>query len=141
MTKARLLMLGVGWCLLSATTPGAVGSCGGGDDLSKPADFEQYCVTREELICTRRYLREEITGEARDICRWDAVDACDRRAFPSDCRPSRRETEACLRALSSFDTLETPESSIDECRTDALCTATPSEQAPDANGGDDSEGT
>jgi hypothetical protein len=78
-------------------------------------------------------LRKEITAEARDLCRWDAIDACDRRAFPSDCQPSRRETEACLRALSSLDTLDTQETEISECSRSALCKATPSEDQDPAN--------
>jgi hypothetical protein len=124
----------VGYCLLTATTPGAIGSCGA-DDLAKSADFAPYCQEREELVCTRRFLRKEITAETRDSCRWDAVDACERRAFPPDCRPTRRETEACLRALSSFDTLDTPDDQLKECAQKELCTATPSETADAAASG------
>lgn len=123
-----LLLIGLGWFTLAAPTPGAVGSCGR-DDLSERAEFGDYCQRREELVCTRRFLRKEITAEARDICRWDAIDACERRSFPRDCRPTRRETDACLRALASFDTLQTPDSEIAECRRDALCHATPSDEA------------
>jgi hypothetical protein len=128
-----LLLIGLGWMAIAAPTPGAVGSCGS-DELDDAASFSEYCQQREQLLCTRRYLRKEITAETRDICRWDAIDACDRRAFPGDCRPTKRETEACLRALSSFDTLETDESDISECSRSALCKATPSEAA--ANGGE-----
>ena len=124
------LVVVLGFLVLAAPTPGAVGSCGS-DELNANADFMSYCQKREELICTRRFLRNEITAEARDICRWDAVDACGLRAFPSDCRPTRRESEACLRALASFDTLDTAEAEIKECTTKALCKATPSDQ-PDA---------
>jgi len=130
-----MLSLCLGWGLLVGTTPGAVGSCGG-DDLNRVANFDSYCRQREELVCTRRYLRKEITAETRDICRWDAIDACQRRVFPPDCKPSERETQACLRALASFDTLDTPEAEIDECRQKALCQATPSEQAGAAGSGD-----
>ena len=121
----------LGFFVIAAPTPGAVGSCGS-DELEISADFMSYCQKREELNCTRRFLRNEITAEARDICRWDAVDACGLRAFPSDCRPTRRETEACLRALASLDTLNTAEADIKECKTNALCKATPSDQ-PDAS--------
>jgi hypothetical protein len=131
MKLRTILLIGLGWMAIAAPTPGAVGSCGG-DDLAKPADFRSYCQQREQFICTRRFLRKEITEETRDICRWDALDACDRRTFPGDCAPSRRETEACLRALSSLDTVETPESEISECSRSALCKATPSE-ADDPN--------
>jgi hypothetical protein len=104
-----------------------VGSCGA-DDLDNSADFADYCRKREELGCTRRFLRREITAQTRDECRWDAVDACQRSAFPSDCRPTRRETEACLNALASFDTLNTKEQDLPECNRKALCKATPTEQ-------------
>jgi hypothetical protein len=124
--------------MIAAPTPGAVGSCGR-DELSEPADLMSYCQRREELICTRKFLRQEITAEARDICRWDAADACERRVFPSDCMPTRRETDACLRALASFDTLESPESELKECQREALCKANPSEQ-PAADSGDTADG-
>lgn len=128
MSRLRWLLFALlGWSLIVAPTPGSVGSCGT-DELAEPTDFKSYCQKREELICTRRYLRKEITAETRDACRWDGVDACARRAFPSDCRPTRRQSEACLNALASFDTLETPEDNISECKQKALCTATPSEQ-------------
>jgi hypothetical protein len=123
---------------IAAPTPGAVGSCGR-DDLAELADFSSYCQQREQLICTRKYLRKEITAESRDICRWDAIDACDRRAFPGDCRPTRRETEACLRALSSFDTLETKEANLAECSRSVLCKATPSEQAAASGASDNTD--
>jgi hypothetical protein len=128
-TRWNWLLLGFGWCLIVAPTPGAVGSCGGKDELAEPTDFMSYCQKREELICTRRYLRKEITAETRDACRWDGVDACARRAFPPDCRPTRRQSEACLNALASFDTIDTPETALPECKQKALCTATPSEQS------------
>ena len=127
MKRRAILLIGLGWMAIAAPTPGAVGSCGH-DDLSEAANFSDYCDRREQLICTRRFLRKEITAEARDLCRWDAIAACDRRSFPGDCRPSRRETDACLRALSSLDTLETQESEIAECSRSALCKATPSEE-------------
>jgi len=122
-----ILLIGLGYMAIAAPTPGAVGSCGR-DELGQAADFSDYCEQREQLICSRSFLRKEITAEARDICRWDAIDACERRAFPADCRPTRRETEACLRALASLVTLQTPESEISECSRSALCKATPSEE-------------
>jgi len=120
------------WCVSVAPTPGAVGSCDDAD-LEAPAEFAYYCRNREELTCVRRYLRKEITERERDSCRWAAVDNCKRRAFPSDCRPTKRAAEACLNALRSFDTLEIKERSLVECDSDALCRVTPSED-PDAGG-------
>jgi len=111
---------------IAAPTPGSVGACGG-DDLDGPADFQSYCRTREQLGCVRRFLRKEITEAERDACRWDAVDTCKQRSFPRECQPSRREAQACLNALSSFDTLRTKENKLPECNTQALCTATPDE--------------
>ncbi len=120
------------WCFIVAPTPGAVGSCGE-SDLSGPIEFNYYCRNREELACVRRYLRKELTERERDMCRWDAYDACKRRDFPSTCHPTKRAAEACLNALRSFDTLETKEEDLEECDTDALCRVTPSED-PDGGG-------
>jgi hypothetical protein len=114
--------------LASAATPGSVGSCGA-DPLDAPADFLSYCQQREELECTRRFLRKEITATTRDDCRWAGIDACNLSAFPADCRPTRRETDACLNALASFDTVAIKEQDIAECKQKVLCTATPGEQA------------
>jgi len=130
MKNPRLLAIVVTGLLVSAATPGSVGSCGA-DSLDVPAEFLDYCQQREQLECTRRFLRKEITASSRDECRWAAIDACNASAFPSDCRPTRRETQACINALSSFDTLNTKEQDIGECKQDALCHATPGEQ-PDA---------
>jgi hypothetical protein len=127
MKSRALLFIPLAWLLVSAPTPGSVGSCGA-DQLNDPADFSSYCQQREQLGCVRRFLRKEITAATRDQCRWDAIDACSRSAFPSDCRPTRREADACLNALSSFDTLSTQEQNIPECKQKALCMATPSEQ-------------
>jgi len=107
---------GLGVLLLSGTTPGAVGSCNGDDELSRPAEFRSYCEQREQLVCIRRFLREEITAEARDICLWDALAACALRAFPAGCEPTLRETDACVRALSALDTVDTPDDQIGECQ-------------------------
>jgi len=107
---------GLGVLLLSATTPGAVGSCNGDDALSRTAEFHSYCEQREQLLCIRRFLREEITAEARDLCLWDALDACAQRAFPAGCEPTQREADACVRALSALDTVNTPDDQIDECQ-------------------------
>ena len=126
--SARWLLIGFVWCLLVAPTPGAVGSCNDGE-LNEPVEFTYYCRSREELACVRKYLRKDITQRERDTCRWDAVDACNRREFPSTCHPIKRTAEACLNALRSFDTLETPEEDLPECNTDTLCRATPSEES------------
>lgn len=126
--------LGMAWMVLCGTTPGSVGSCGS-DELGATATFRDYCQKREELTCVRRFLRKEITVETRDACRWDAVDACARRNFTGNCRPTLRITEACLTALASFDTLSTPESDIPECQTKALCSVLPSDEADAAVGG------
>lgn len=130
--KSRWLLVGFVWCLLVAPTPGAVGSCEEGDQ-NEPVEFTYYCRNREELACVRKFLRKEITERERDQCRWDAVDRCNRRDFPSTCHPTKRAADACLNALRSFDTLKTPENKLPECDSDALCRATPSEE-PDAGG-------
>jgi hypothetical protein len=111
-------------CLASAATPGSVGSCGS-DDLDESADFQSYCEQRAQLECTRRFLRKEITATTRDDCRWKGIDVCSVSSFPPDCRPTRRLTEGCLNALASFDSLQTKEEDLAECKKDLLCTASP----------------
>ena len=118
------LLLALLALLASAATPGSVGSCGS-DHLDESADFDSYCRQRAELECTRRFLRKEITATTRDDCRWKGIDVCSVSSFPSDCRPTRRVTEACLNALASFDTLKTKEQDIAECSQKLLCTASP----------------
>lgn len=122
MSTRTLVFMLLGWLLICAPTPGSVGSCGA-NELDTTADFSDYCQQREQLVCVRRYLRKEITETTRDECRWDAIDTCARSAFPSACRPTRRQTGACLNALSSFDTLKTKEEDLPECKPAALCTA------------------
>lgn len=124
MTRRWFVAIVLSAGLASAATPGAVGSCGS-DELDASADFDSYCQQRAELECTRRFLRKEITETSRDDCRWKGIDVCSVSSFPSDCRPSRRLTEACLNALASFDTLKTKETDIAECKQEKLCTASP----------------
>ena len=107
--------------LLGGPTPGAVGACEG-DDSGDFADIVDYCQEREELICVRRALRKELSTEERDDCRREVIDLCERRAWSADCRPTNRQADACLNALRSMDTLDTPEDELDECKTKALCT-------------------
>jgi len=107
-------------CLVLGPTPGSVGSCGG-DPLDGPADLESYCKEREQLICVRRAMREKLPNVTRDNCRYDAIELCSSRFWKPGCAPTEREARACLNALRSFDTLQTPEDKIDECKTDALC--------------------
>ncbi len=120
--------------LLGGPTPGAVGSCD--DDVDGFADLTEYCKEREELICVRRALRKELSTEQRDDCRREAMDACDRRFWAPDCRPTNRQAQACLNALRSTETVQTPEDELKECNTEALCTArttgTPIDMGEDA---------
>jgi hypothetical protein len=108
--------------LLGGPTPGAVGSCGS-DDLDRPADFQSYCLEREQLICVRRGMRREISKGQEQDCRWDAIDFCEAvNDWSPRCQPTERVTRACLNALRSLDTLHTPEDDLEECDDDALCT-------------------
>jgi hypothetical protein len=118
----RLLLAAALLVLCMAPTPGAVGGCGG-DELDEPADVREYCAEREQLVCVRRYLRNEFSARDRDTCRYDAIERCMSRAFPDDCRPTQRVANACLNALASFDTIEIEEGSIEECSARALCSA------------------
>jgi hypothetical protein len=124
----RLMLCALALGLLSGPTSGAVGSCGG-EQLDEPADLPSYCSEREQLVCVRRELRHEISIGERDDCRRAALEACSRRFWPADCRPSERQTRACLNALRSTDTLQTPESDLEECHTEALCTVEPRDDA------------
>lgn len=107
--------------LLGGPTPGAVGSCG--DDLSGFADPDEFCRAREDLTCIRRSLRGDLTEEGRDTCRRQVEALCAQRTFAPDCRPTRRQAEACLNALRARSTVDIKESELDECNTRALCTA------------------
>lgn len=116
--------------LISAPTPGAVGSCGS-DELSGQAELVSYCTEREELICVRRYERRELSVGERDDCRREQIARCSNRFWAPGCAPTKREANACLNALRSLDTLHTAEDELDECQSEALCTA----QLPDSDGG------
>ena len=124
---ARSSLLRAAACLaivlaLGGPTPGAVGGCGG-DELDREADLESYCSQREQLVCVRRALRREITSGERDDCRRQAIVACRNRSWAPQCSPTERQTRACLNALSSTETLQTPEDELEECQTRALCNA------------------
>ena len=106
--------------LLIGPTPGAVGACDGDDDLEGPADLEAYCDERGQMICVRRYERGELTIGQRDNCRRDAIERCERRVFLPGCRPTRRETNACLNALHSRSTLDKTIDELEECN--RICT-------------------
>jgi hypothetical protein len=120
----RIALLALLFVLLAAPTPGAVGSCGTGSELQAPAELETYCKDREELICVRRYLRKELSIDDRDDCRREVIDLCERRFWAPECRPTRRQANACLNALRAKETVDIPEDELDECDAKALCTAT-----------------
>ena len=114
---------------LSGPSPGAVGSCGG-DELDTPADLQDDCRERDQLICVRRALRREISDAERDDCRREALVDCDHRSFAPGCEPTERQARACLNALRSLDTVDTPEEQLDECDRDALCGGGLEEEEP-----------
>ena len=118
----RALVCALLFGLLTGPTSGAVGSCGS-DELDREADLESYCAMREELVCVRRQLRREITIGEQDDCRRQARVDCQNRAWAPSCQPTERQTRACINALSSLDTLDTPEDELEECQREALCTA------------------
>lgn len=112
--------------LLAGPAPGAVGSCGGDDGQSEPADFGDYCQEREQLVCERRKTRGEITAAAAIDCRRRAIELCGRRSFVPGCTPTRREADACVNALYSLSTLDQDVDELAECRD--LCGLPPEEQ-------------
>lgn len=122
--------------VLAAPTPGAVGDCGG-DDRGAPADLQSYCIEREDLTCVRRWHRNEINETQMNECRYDARETCARRTWSADCRPTERQASACLNALASSDTLDTPEDEIEECSVEALCTVKPLPEGPRSIGDGD----
>ena len=130
MSARRLLGWGLLALLISAPTPGAVGSCGS-DELSGQADLVAYCTEREELICVRKYERRELSLGDREDCRRDEIARCKRRFWAPGCAPTKREANACLNALRSLDTLSTKEDQLEECQREALCTARPPELTVD----------
>jgi hypothetical protein len=118
----RLVACALLFALLCGPTPGAVGPCGG-DELDREADLDSYCAEREQLVCVRQALRREITIAERDECRRQAIEDCRNRSWAPRCQPTERQTRACLNALRSTDTLDTPEDELEECQNKALCTA------------------
>jgi len=119
----RALAAGLWVLLLAGPSPGAVGSCSGGDGLDDPAPLRDYCREREELVCVRGQMRREYTVDAQDDCRRDAIERCDTRFWYDSCRPTVRDTEACLIALRLVETLDSTVDEIDECNTPALACA------------------
>ena len=127
--KRALVALGL-FLLLGGPTPGAVGDCSG-DEGNKPADLQAYCVEKNELICVRRAERNEISRSESDDCRREVIDACNRSSWAGDCRPTVRQTEACLNALYDRETLQTPEDEIEECQRASLCRVDTRGRVPD----------
>ena len=111
--------------LLLGPTPGAVGSCNHDAEdnpvLDTRDELIDYCQSKEQLICYRRQLREEIDADEFNECGHEAKRLCEIRYWSPDCLPTQRQADACLRALSAVDTLDTDESEIKECSEDALC--------------------
>jgi hypothetical protein len=132
--RFRLLAAFLLLLLLGGPSPGAVGSC---EERRRLAELRPYCEEREQLVCWRRYLRGELGGGEREVneCRATAISRCQNRYWPPDCRPSERQTDACLNALRSYDTLDIPESEIAECSVETLCQATGELQADVSDGG------
>lgn len=110
--------------LFAAPTPGAVGSCDQRDSDMDFVDLVPYCREKEQLICWRRGLRDELSESKVVDCRRKAIKDCESRFWSSDCRPTQRQAQACLNALKSTHTVQTEESDIEECSTTALCTVT-----------------
>jgi len=124
--KRRLVVVLPLAVLLLGPTPGAIGSCNQDAEdnpvLNTTNQLIEYCQQKEQLICYRRELRGELDKDESTECRHQAIRLCETRFWSPDCRPTKRRAEACLRALSSKDTLDTEESEIEECRTSELCT-------------------
>jgi hypothetical protein len=127
---ARAALCALLFALLTGPTSGATGSCGG-DELDREADLEEYCQQREQYVCVRQQLRREITVGERDDCRRQGIADCRNRSWAPRCRPTERQTRACLNALASLDTLDTPEDELEECQTEALCADQPTRDAGD----------
>lgn len=127
--KRALWALGL-FLLCGGPTPGAVGDCQG-DQGDEPADLREYCIEKNELICVRRAERNDIAISESTQCRYDVIDACMRSSWAGDCRPTVRQTEACLNALYDRETLNTPEDEIEECQRASLCSVTTRGRAPD----------
>lgn len=108
---------------LAAPTPGAVGSCGGEQGLDDFANLDSYCKQRDQLVCVRRQLRKELSLKETNDCRLSAIERCQLRSWSPGCHPTNRQTQACLNALRSIDTLDTKEDHLEECNSKALCTA------------------
>jgi hypothetical protein len=121
MRAVRVLFAVLVLLILGGPTPGAVGSC---DAEDSDADLYAFCRSREELTCWRRGLRRELTENAVNQCRVDAVAKCQQSSWAPGCKPTQRQADACINALRAMDTLQTKESKIAECKQKSICTAT-----------------
>lgn len=117
---ARLLFALLVLLMLGGPTPGAVGSC---DAEDSEADLYAFCRSREELTCWRRGLRRELTDNAVNQCRIDAIEKCQQSTWAPGCKPTQRQADACINALRAMDTVQTKESKIAECKQKSICTA------------------
>jgi len=125
--KCRVVVTLILAMLLVGPTPGAVGSCNQNEDdnpvLDMGDEMIDYCQEKEELTCFRQGERGELDKEKGEVdaCRKAVRRICETRTWQPDCRPTKRQAEACINALRSMDTLDTEESKIKECSEDALC--------------------
>lgn len=104
--------------VLGGPAPGSVGACGEDSELVEPVG---YCKRREQIICARQLARGEVDRIGYETCVLEAQAVCERRIFAPECRPTQRQADACLRALRSTETLQTPADQVEECSTEALC--------------------
>ena len=143
----RVLFALLLFVFLAGPTPGAIGSCDGeaGDEF---ADLTEYCLEKEKWICVRQFTRQQAACEDEEnvarcridnnaqmqTCRYDSMDICNARSWASNCRPTVRQADACINALSSTQTLDTPVDEIKECDPKRLCTVLTAPQ-PGVDGG------
>lgn len=112
---AALLLL-----VLGAPGPGHVGSCSDATDAA--ADPEAFCRARKTWLCARQQAAYPMCAGAPpftqaqyDECRARIPADCSGARFPSDCFVTKRQTDACIDALSRMENVCIPEDMITEC--------------------------
>jgi len=123
---ARALTAALLLLVLGAPGPGHVGSCS--DSTDAAADPEVFCRSRKTWVCARLQAAAAMCAGAPpfsqaeyDDCRARIPADCAGARFPADCRVTKRQTDACIDALSRMENVCIPEAMISEC---SLCAGT-----------------
>lgn len=123
---ARVVIAGLLFLVLGGPASGHVGSCSESTDAA--ADPEAFCRARKTWVCARLQAAAAMcagappfTQEQYDDCRARIAADCSGARFDATCVPRKRQTDACIDALSRMENVCIPEAMITECN---LCSGT-----------------